>query len=636
MSEDARVELEGYEYVVVGSGAGGAPLASNLARNGHKVLVLEAGEDQGDNIYQQVPGLNAFSSEDESMAWNYYVKHYDDEMRAQRDSKMTWKTPDGKLHVGANPPAGSKQKGILYPRAGTLGGCASHHAMISVYPHESDWAHIAHLTGDASWAPESMRQYYERLENCQYLLPSNATKGHGFNGWLGVDHADVRLALGDLRLLSMVRAAAMVHGGGPVAALNELAGLLTRDLNANGQERDAHEGLYQIPIGTTKGKRKGPRELLLETANAVDENGSKRYALDIRTKCLATRVILEKGPDGKPKATGIEFQDGKSLYEADPRSTGAQGTNGRVIVSREVILSAGAYNTPQLLKLSGIGPADELAKHAIEVQVHLPGVGKNLQDRYEVGVISETKEDLAIIANCTWGEPGDPCLEQWRLHRGPYLSNGFALSIVKKSTVALHDPDLFIFGGPVNFGGYHPDYCRRTVADKKHFTWTVLKAHTGNHAGTVTLTSPDPRKAPEVNFHYFDTGTTESGADERDLQALSEGVVLVRDILHEVGLPHFEEDVPGPAVSTPEQVREFLKNEAWGHHASCTCPIGPLGDHNAVLDSRFRVQGVNNLRVVDASVFPRIPGYFIVVPIYMISEKAVDVLLEDIGEKRHA
>jgi len=83
-------------------------------------------------------------------------------------------------------------------------------------------------------------------------------------------------------------------------------------------------------------------------------------------------------------------------------------------------------------------------------------------------------------------------------------------------------------------------------------------------------------------------------------------------------------------------VSDFVRNEAWGHHASCTCPMGPDGDRAAVLDSRFRVRGTAGLRVVDASIFPRIPGFFIVVPIYMASEKAVDVLLEDIGETRRA
>ncbi|KFY12491.1 hypothetical protein V491_06772, partial [Pseudogymnoascus sp. VKM F-3775] len=96
-----------------------------------------------------------------------------------------------------------------------------------------------------------------------------------------------------------------------------------------------------------------------------------------------------------------------------------------------------------------------------------------------------------------------------------------------------------------------------------------------------------------------------------------------------------EEQLPGRDVASIQQVKQFIMNEAWGHHASCSCPIGPDGDPKAVLDSRFRVHGVSNLRVVDASVFPRIPGFFIILPIFMISEKATDVILEDISESHH-
>lgn len=117
-----------------------------------------------------------------------------------------------------------------------------------------------------------------------------------------------------------------------------------------------------------------------------------------------------------------------------------------------------------------------------------------------------------------------------------------------------------------------------------------------------------------------------------------EGVNLIREINKTTdSLNLFDkpvEVVPGPAAASRQQIGDFVKNEAWGHHASCTCRIGPANDPMAVLDSRFRVRGTTGLRVVDASVFPRIPGFFIVVPVYMVSEKATDVLLEDIGEKR--
>ena len=116
------------------------------------------------------------------------------------------------------------------------------------------------------------------------------------------------------------------------------------------------------------------------------------------------------------------------------------------------------------------------------------------------------------------------------------------------------------------------------------------------------------------------------------------GVQLVREINSTTdSLDLFDkpvEVVPGASTQTRQQIGDFIKNESWGHHASCTCRMGPANDPMAVVDSRFRVRGTTGLRVVDASVFPKIPGFFIVVPVYMVSEKATDVLLQDIGENR--
>jgi len=145
----------------------------------------------------------------------------------------------------------------------------------------------------------------------------------------------------------------------------------------------------------------------------------------------------------------------------------------------------------------------------------------------------------------------------------------------------------------------------------------------------VTITSPDPRVRPAINFRYFEEGT-DAGGD--DLQAVVDGIGLVRRMtagMKPALVSH--EEVPGDDVQGDKALKEFVRNHAWGHHASCTCKIGRDDDPMAVLDGSFRVRGAQNLRVVDASVFPRIPGYFIVTPTYMISEKASDAVLADAG-----
>jgi choline dehydrogenase len=187
--------LDTYDYIVVGSGPGGGPLSARLAIAGHKVLLVEAGDDQGADLRYQIPALHLQSTEVESMRWDYYVNHFPDLERQKKDSKMTYRTPSGELFVGPNkatgagePPAGSQPLGILYPRAGVLGGCASHNALITIYPHKSDWNGIASLTGDSSWAADKMRSYFKKLERSRYL-PSGIT-GHGFTGWLTVKVSD--------------------------------------------------------------------------------------------------------------------------------------------------------------------------------------------------------------------------------------------------------------------------------------------------------------------------------------------------------------------------------------------------------------------------------------------------------------
>jgi choline dehydrogenase len=598
-----------FDYVVVGSGAGGGPLACNLALAGFKVLLLEAGGDEEPCDYQ-VPAFHTRASEHKDLSWDFFVRHYSDKRRQGQDDKFC-----------------PEQGGVLYPRSGTLGGCTAHNAMIFVYPENSDWDGIATLTGDDSWNSDNMRGYFERLEHCEYADESETESRHGFKGWLTSNVADGALLIKDKSLVMILLAALKESARTIPHLITRLAQKFISDLDPNDWRmvNGDREGLCLTPLSIHDGKRVGSREYIRRVQEACPDN------LEVRTHALATGIIL----DENKTAVGVEYLHGRHLYRADPNHGNAdEPQKSSIRVTREVIVCAGAFNTPQLLKLSGIGPAGELQKHGIPVKVDLPGVGENLQDRYEVSVISRLKKKISIIEGMKFrcpepGEEPDPQFRQWSTEKkGPYATNGATVAMIKKSDASRNKPDLFLFGLIGYFRGYYPGYSNDIPKAENLFTWAILKAYTNNRAGYVRLRSADPRDVPEINFQYFDEG---SGDWKEDLESVVAGVQTVRRIMgHGQREGIVEEEVyPGKDIDTPEKIRQFIKGNAWGHHASCTCQMGPPTDKMAVVDSRFRVHGVRNLRVVDASVFPKIPAYFIVSSVYMISEKASDVIIED-------
>ncbi|NKL66289.1 GMC oxidoreductase [Rhizobium leguminosarum] len=703
-----------YDYIVIGSGAGGGPLAARLALAGQRVLVIEAGSDtalEGKEYppeTYEVPAFHAVATEDPQTSWSFSVRHYDDKTVQGPDGRIfqteergpadqIFQTTDSKYTASQDPsqqkPRGIGEGGIFYPRAAALGGCTSHHAMIIIRPNDSDWEDIANITGDQSWRSENMQGYFPKIENCLYytvykgffgrflgVVQWLATKinpslqldpnGHGSKGWQPTSFIDplviAAIARGDRvlkRLLFDVVWSAF-SGKGAIQAFKRAATRLQiiqfLDPNVRAKYIASRAHVSLISIGTDGKRRTGLREWLLKVKNGTDGR------LKLQTNTHATRLIFAKGEDSKPpRAVGVEVEIGFYLYKASPQyKDRPPGQKVQYFASKEVIVAGGAFNTPQLLMLSGIGDAGHLKSIGIEglrdwkgdtiaPPVDLPGVGRNLQDRYEVGLISEMNSDFTVLKDASF-QPSpidqssdlhntyDPLLKQWRTDQtGLYSTNGGALAFMMSSKVnpRPENPDFFVFGTPAAFRGYYWGWSNEVLwkakgvdLDQRNlWTWVVLKAYTDNNKGLIKLRSDSPFDVPDINFNSFP-----HGPEDNDAKALVEIVNHLRQTNERIsGMK--DEVQPGKGVIGYD-LDAWVRKEAWGHHACGTCRMGSdtwranvaeLKDRGAVLDSQFRVHGVQNLRVVDASVFPKIPGYFIVTPVFMISEKAADTILAD-------
>ncbi|KAH6866736.1 hypothetical protein BKA58DRAFT_210807 [Alternaria rosae] len=635
-----------YDYIVTGSGPGGGTIATNLALAGHSVLLIEAGSDASFDIRTQVLALNDFSNT--NVAWHFFVKHGDDEERLKRYNLLVWRLKNGEYWVGKDPSleghVGAERLGVFYPRGATLGGSAIINAAATFLPSDSDWDFFDKGVEDGIWSAELMRKYFEKIEHNNYLEPG--TPGHGFTGWLQTNIADRATHAAEALRFKVFQAGLKLVGKDPENVLD----YLTSDANYLDPMRDQTEGLSSLPFHVTPNwKRFSPRDRILEMRNLTNSDGTLMYPLHVQLESLTTKVLFDEchGNGTKPRAIGVEYLQGKSVYKADPRrNASTTGTLHQAFARKEVIVAGGAFNSPQILQLSGIGPKALLEKYNIPVISDLPGVGRNLQDNYEVPIYGNAQISFATTPDpdapkCTYGTPGDPCLELWYQGQGPYArggtnSNAFLLKTAH-AVEGERDELMFGFTGG-SFTGFAPPTSQNTTRyPPTTFSWSTVKIHPQNTAGYVQIRSADPVDTPEVNLNYFAEGA------ETDLNAMLDTVAFVRRAFASTEAP------VGPVTSVsppcpPADIletgycrdvqidREWIKDQVFGHHPTSTNKVGPDSDPMAVLDTRLRVRGIEGLRVVDASAFPRCPGAFPAVSTFLLSERATDLVLEDVGK----
>ncbi|TPX12367.1 uncharacterized protein E0L32_007014 [Thyridium curvatum] len=610
--------VESYDYIVVGSGPGGGPLASDLARAGYSTLLIEAGDDQGSNkVYSELNNFNTAGNDERSL-WNFWVKHSDDPERERKFEHYVYRQENGSYYIGLDPPAGAKPLGIQYPRAGTLGGCAMHNAGVCSLAQDDDWNIIVNKTGDTSWEAPKMRKYLIQVEKNLYVT-NGSTPDHGFNGefhysslaqsndsdgkayvsgtgFLSIDTSDARWARQkNMPAVKILQEMAKLTGQNE----SDVANLVTKDILGNYPNKDEQSSFYAMAQHMDAlGRRSSPNTYIRATLN-----DPAKYPLTVKLNSLVTKVLFSKEGE-TPVATGVEVMQGKSVYRADPRNK--PDTKGPLVqykAKKEVIVSGGTFNSPQILKLSGIGPADELKKFNITVVKDLPGVGENLDDNYEGSLLA--------------------------LGKSP-VGGGFITMLYRTPNAPTKKRNIFTWCGPFSFEGFWPGF--PTDYGQNEYECAMVKIGTTSRAGYVRLTSADPRDPPDINFRFFEKN------GEQDLQEFVDSANLLRKAWQAAGdavLP-FNEKHPCPGTGagncTDAEQREMIKTQAYSHHATSTCAIGGDDDKMAVLDSRFRVRGVKGLRVVDASSFPVVPGAFPVLPTMMLSAKAAEVIIAEAGK----
>ncbi|GAB3573207.1 FAD-dependent oxidoreductase [Amycolatopsis endophytica] len=423
---------------------------------------------------------------------------------------------------------------VPYPRGKVLGGCSSINVMVHLRGHRLDYDGWA-AGGAHGWSYDELLPYFRRTEH----TTGRDERLRGLGGPMRVGPVEVRHPVSQ----------------GCLAALAELGLPLSEDLNGRDQEGGAW-----LDFTITGGARQSAYEAYLRPWG---------HRPNLRVVCggAVRSLLIEDG-----RCTGAEYVVDGEL---------------RTVHAGQVVLSAGAIGSPQLLMLSGVGPAAELERHGITVRAHAPEVGRNLQDHVLAGVVYATREQL------------------------PRSPNVYCDALAALRTRAdLAQPDVQILFGDIPF---HP-----AVSEGPAHGFTLLVSQLQPHSrGTVSLSSADPAAPPCVDPRYFE--------DPRDLDTMVAGLRLARRIGESAALAHLrdEEVLPGPEVDDERALAAYVQRAATTYfHPVGTCRLG--NDPGAVVDTELRVNGIENLRVADASVMPTIVSANTNATVLAIAERAAE------------
>lgn len=482
-------------------------------------------------------------------------------MRLQFVKRLSW-------NYWSEPEPELDGRKLWLPRGRCLGGTSSINGMVYSRGHPRDYDEWAAL-GAQGWAWEDVLPYFRRSERSW----RGESAWHGADGPLTVSPVDVS---GELFDATMQTARNL---GYPVSddphALADVEGFVPPEVTVEKGRRASAASQYLHPV-------------------------IRRPNLKVVTNTLALRLRVEQG-----RAVGVEVARG--------------GRTSLVRAGSEVILAAGAYNSPKLLLLSGVGPADELRELGIDVIADLPGVGRNLQEHPLIGVGYELTRPLGFENNLRLDRLG---LNVARYMLGmpteatqlPVTSFAFL-----RTADGLDRPDIKVNIYPTRLDAriWFP-VIRRGAGHAMSAFCVLLRPES---RGSVRLRSADPADPPEIRINMYD--------DTRDLATMERALRLMREFFSSGPLGELTgaELMPGADVASDEDVGRYIRSSSiLAHHASCSCAMGSGG--NAVVDPQLRLHGISGVRIADASVMPRIVGGNTNAPVVMIAEKAADLIMD--------